>query len=137
MSAKEFNKYIELKSNEPFKWGTNDCIQFTINGLEAQSKPVPEPLRSFVYQSELGALKALRKALSEYEVEDLPSLLDILFERTTILPERGSIVGKRAIKDTTTGYLLGFVDGRHGVFVNKEGLVFLPLDPDNDIYWRI
>lgn len=134
--ANTINDYIELHRDRGFKWGSLDCVNFVGKGVNYVGHTFFEKEGDWEYNDERQAKKCLLKLYRKHDVRDLPSLLDKHYDRLPKFPTEGCIVARPVDHDSTTGYLLGFVSGRHGVYVGEESLLFIPLEPDLEMYWR-
>lgn len=130
------NEYIDLNRDNPFQWKKLDCIHFVCRGVNFMGSTFFEDEDDWQYVDERSAKRCVIKLYKKHGVKDLPSLLDKHYNRLPHYPVEGCIVAKPVDYDSTTGYLLGFVSGRHGVYVGEQGLTFLPSEPDTEIYWR-
>jgi len=54
-------EYVELKRNEPFKWGANDCALFALGALKSVKADFPSVDLTFGYKTKLGAYAWLKK----------------------------------------------------------------------------
>lgn len=133
----DLNDYIELHRYSKFEWGSLDCIRFVCRGVNYTGGTFFDQEENWKYNDESSAKRAVVKFFKKHNVKDLPSLLDKHYERKHKYPSQGCIVARPEPDDSTTGYLLGFVSGRHGVYVGSEGLEFIPLDPELEMYWRV
>jgi len=133
----DLNDYIELHRYSKFEWGSLDCIKFVGKGVNYIGCRFFEEDSDWDYNTESLAKRSAVKLFRKHNVKDLPSLLDKHYERKHKYPSQGCIVARPEPDDSTTGYLLGFVSGRHGVYVGSEGLEFIPLDPELEMYWRV
>lgn len=131
------NDYIELQRHSKFEWGSLDCIRFVCQGVNYIGGTFFDQEENWKYNDESSAKRAVVKFFKKHNVKDLPSLLDKHYERKRKYPSQGCIVARPELNDSTTGYLLGFVSGRHGVYIGNEGLEFIPLDPELEMYWRV
>lgn len=131
------NDYIELHRHSKFEWGSLDCIRFVCQGVNYIGGTFFDQEENWKYNDESSAKRAVVKFFKKHNVKDLPSLLDKYYERKRKYPSQGCIVARPELNDSTTGYLLGFVSGRHGVYIGNEGLEFIPLDPELEMYWRV
>ena len=129
--------YIELHRHSKFKWGSLDCIKFVGKGVNFIGCSFFEEDSDWDYSTEREAKKSAVKLFRKHNVSNVLELLDKHYDRKLKYPSQGCIVARPAPEDTTTGYLVGFVSGRHGVYVGNEGLEFIPLDPELEMYWRV
>lgn len=109
--------YIELKQNQKFKWGKNDCALFAadcvkqITGIDYATEFRDK------YKTEQGA----REALKKYGKGTLLKTIDSKFTRysSALLAQRGDIVYFQKA--------LGVCIGKNCCFYDKHGMVFVPI----------
>jgi hypothetical protein len=135
--AVKFSSYIEDNRHKPFSWGTQDCLHFVNSGVDFQTGNAFEDQSLWDYNTEFGAVKAMLKFFKKHGVKDILEFFDSKYQRVDHLPQRGSIVAVEQKEDTTIGYRLGFVVSYRGAFVGEDGLLFLPLNPKTDFYWKV
>lgn len=133
----EVHEYIDQFRGKAFEWGKYDCCRF-VNGWAKEYANSP-----FFHDEDLSChdeKTALRVYLTECRKRGILSVLqdfDQRYFRCTHVPPSGAIVARRDSGQTSIGYALGLVDGRSVVFLGLGGLVFLPIDPNQDIYWTL
>lgn len=132
-----FSAYIESHRGEKFKWGLTDCIHFVGKGIRAQGVETFDHEDNYFYRNPHWAKKAYVEFLRKHEVRSVEELLDKKYQRVSYIPEDGSVVSRDSVGEGVTRKSLGFVCGRHAVFLGEVGLEFLPLEPETDRYWRI
>jgi hypothetical protein len=131
------HEYIESYRGREFVWGKYDCCRF-VNGWAKIYCGNP-----FFHDEELACddeKTALRVYLAECRKRGIRSVLQDFDKRyfpCDHVPPSGAIVARRDDGQTSIGYALGLVDGRSAVFLGLKGLVFAPLDPLEDMYWRL
>ena len=131
------NEYLDSVRTRSFEWGVLDCVKFVSGALEAQGNFIFDTKSLAPYNDEKSARKAFIEVMRSNKCTSMPQVLDKLLRRCYYVPKHGSVVAKTDMKDTSTGYRLGIVDGRHGVFMGLEGLIFEPLDLETDLYWEV
>jgi len=96
-------EYVELKRNEPFKWGANDCALFALGALKSVKADFPSVDLTFGYKTKLGAYAWLKKQ----GAEDLWDFVDRYFDRVPIeMVQRGDLVA-HITEDRSVGIWLG------------------------------
>lgn len=132
-----FYAYIESHRDQTFKWGLTDCIHFVGKGIRAQGVKTFDHEDNYFYRNEYWAKKSYSEFLHKHGVRSIEELFDKLYQRVNYIPEDGSIVMRKEPNGAVSKRALGFVSGVHAVFLGEQGLVFLPLKPETDKYWRI
>jgi len=128
---------LEDYQHTNFAWGQDDCIHFVGRAVEYQVGETFDDESLWEYTTEQQAKRNLVKFYKKHNVKNIVDLFDRLYTRTHAIPPDGSIVAKATDGQETLGYALGVVSGRHGAFLDWDGLKFLPLDHTTDFYWTI
>jgi len=113
------NTIIESKRNQPFDWGTNNCVGFVAEvqkGITGRTD-FPEALEDV--GSRLNAYRLVRK-----RVKNITQGADQYFESIPItMAQRGDIVEL----ETCDGPAVGICVGSQAVFIGENGIEYLPL----------
>lgn len=109
--------YIELKRDEPFAYGTNDCCMFAAGAAEAITgiDPIPE------FRGQYDSLKTSIKALKEIGAGDLEKTID---GKLPEIPVGWAQRGDVAFFDGSLGVVM---DG-YAWFASDDGLEQVPRD---------
>lgn len=131
------DSYIKEHRQSKFQWGLTDCIHFIGKGIRAQGIEPFDHEDNYSYRNEHWAKKAYAEFLRKHKVRSVEELFDKLYTRVDYIPVEGSIVCRDAPDGTVVRKSFGFVSGRHGVYLDVDGLKFVPLDPEVETYWMI
>lgn len=124
----ELANYIELKRDEPFQWGTCDCVLFTMNWCEIISGKNPAEGAHGKYDSELSAYKYLKKAYGNNPAE----YVDKYFQR---VENSFAQVGDICLCDLDGKDTFG-ICGKNGfVFFKSERVLAKKIE--KKIVWRV
>ncbi len=118
-------EYIEQKRNEPFAWGTHDCLTFISGAVEAmvgEDLFADEIYKYKDYKTGLSAYKRYKKAGKSYQT----TLNRVLTPFEGRLAPRGSVVANIEIGGAAEvlGAALGIVVSDRAVYVGDDGLIF-------------
>ncbi|SEM40432.1 hypothetical protein SAMN05192583_0068 [Sphingomonas gellani] len=112
---------LDRKSEEPFKWGSNDCALFACDAIKAMTGSDPAEAFRGTYNDRAGSAVALREHGAGTLLKTATAWLGQ--SKHPAFAQRGDIV----MKDRNT---LGVCVGLHSWFVGEEhgqnGLVALP-----------
>ncbi len=112
---------IDRKSEEPFRWGSNDCALFACDAIKAMTGTDPAEAFRGTYSDRAGSAEALRTHGAGTLLRTATAWLGS--PKHPVFAQRGDIV----MKDRTT---LGVCVGLHSWFVGEEhgqqGLVAIP-----------
>jgi len=123
--ADSLSEYLDRVRDQPFTWGSHDCLHFALGAVTAQTG---QPYDIPAYGCPKGALRVHLRV-------GLVKALDNLFCRCAHIPPPGSLV---AVKEKgPIGYRLGVVVSDKAAYVSPNGLVFARLQPDTDLYWTL
>lgn len=130
------HEYLDKHRTCEFKWGERDCFRFVNAWVRSQTG------EAFFHDdlSYSNEREALKVYVSECKKRGVSGFVEILNERCRRcyhVPVSGSIVARPDTNDSSVGFLLGLVEGRSAVFLGLDGIKFIPLDPNQDLYWEI
>lgn len=120
--------YVNVKRNEAFKWGTNDCALFAKGAVEAIKSDAPTKDLVIRYRSQSGAIQWLK----DHDAVDLWYFIDTYFTRIDVRQaQRGDLVG-HITTDKSLGVCL------NGMFAtpSDDGILFASMT-DAVTAWRI
>ena len=117
--------YIEQKRDEPFVWGTHDCLSFVGGAIEAMTGEnlLADEIYTYKdYKTGLSAYKRYKKAGKSYQT----TLNRVLTPFEGRLAPRGSVVANIEIGGAAEvlGAALGIVVSDRAVYVGDDGLIF-------------
>lgn len=117
---------ITAARDRPFAWGEHDCVLFTASAVEAMTDVDHAAAWRGEYNSEMGALRVLRKCGFATTAEAAISIFGEAI--ALLLAQRGDVMLWRGA--------LGICTGTHAAFMTPEGLDFWPI-ADCDAAWRV
>ena len=127
-TQERLNTYLKSVRHEPFKWGHHDCLTFTNNAFKAMyGKGWGDDLLGRYTDANGVALRrdALRREYGRTRFEDV---VDERLTRIDYVPPRGALVTTKHSQRWSIGVAMGISVGTSGVFLSKQGLLYLPIE---------
>lgn len=126
--------YIDLKRDEAFAWGVNDCCLFGANWIQLCTGLDPAATLRGTYDSALSGVRVLEKhggLIGTIQTHMEPLGFKAIGQG---FASRGDIV----VRDCGNGDTMGIVLGDTSAFVSKSGLIFGKLNDDAEMrFWKI
>lgn len=126
-SERSLTDYIKGCEAKSFVWGSHDCLTFTNGAYRAMygSGWADDWLGRYMIDGRPMRRDELRKEFGWSTIEDA---IDAKLSRAGKYPPRGALVTTKHAQRWVTGVALGICVGHRGVFLSKEGVIYLPLD---------
>jgi hypothetical protein len=122
--------YIRAVRDVPFAWGEHDCLTFTNNAYRAMYGAgwADDWLGRYMIDGSPMRRRALMAELSaECGVPSLEAAIDSKMTRVPH-PPRGALVTTKHAQRWITGVAMGICIGTRGVFLGKEGVIYMPVE---------
>lgn len=118
--------YIRAAKGASFAWGVNDCLTFTNGAYTAMHGFgwADDWLGRYMVDGRPMRRDELKR---EFKWSTLEEAIDDRMDRTQF-PPRGALVTTKHSQRWVTGVAMGICLGTRCVFLNKQGLVYLPLN---------
>lgn len=118
--------YIRDAERTKFAWGSHDCLTFTNGAYTAMYGAgwADDWLGRYMVDDRPMRRDELRK---EFGWSTLEAAIDERMQRTAF-PPRGALLTTKHSQRWVTGAALGVCVGTRGVFLGKQGVVYLPLN---------
>ena len=125
-SNERLTSYIKAVSDTPFVWGEHDCLTFTNGAYRAMygSGWADDWLGRYMID---GRPMRRRELISEFGWSNMDAAIDTKLMRA-LSPPRGALVTTKHAQRWVTGVALGICVGTRGVFLGKEGVIYMPLE---------
>lgn len=126
MGSRELNKFLRDARHKPFEWVEWDCFTFTNEAWRAMNGHGWADEWIGRYSKDKLKRKELRK---EFGFRTLPDAIDSKLDRCEALPPpKGALLITPKAQRWVTGYAMGICIGTYGVFLGREGLIYLPIE---------
>ena len=127
------NAYIKAMSDKPFVWGQHDCLTFTNDAFKAMHGDgwADDWLGRYMEGSRVFRR---REMVKEFGYSDFYRAVDDKLDRIEHVPPLGALVTTKKARKWVTGAAMGICTGSKGAFLDKVGVIYLPLD-DIDGAW--
>jgi hypothetical protein len=121
------NDYLKAMQNTPFQWGVHDCLTFTNNAFHAMYGEgwADDWLGRYMVD---GRPMRRTELIKEFKHSSFYHAVDEKLHRINHVPPLGALVVTRQAQRWVTGVAMGICTGTKGVFLSKEGVLYLPLD---------
>ena len=118
--------YIKAVEDAPFVWGEHDCLTFTNSAYRAMHGVgwADDWLGRYMID---GRLMRRRELKSEFGWSNMDAAIDSKMTRA-LHPPRGAMVTTKHAQRWWTGVALGICIGTRGVFLGKQGVIYMPLE---------
>lgn len=131
------NAYLKAKKGEPFVWGGHDCLTFTNGAWRAMYGHgwADEWVGRYMTDGQVIRRSELVKELHRlHGASTLESAIDTRWKRVDGIPPLGALVTTKKARKWITGVAMGICTGSKCAFLDKVGVIYLPLD-DIDGAW--
>ena len=125
--------YLKAVSATPFAWGGHDCLTFTNDAYKAMYGDgwADDWLGRYMD----GSRGLRRKELKlEFGYSDFSKAVDDKLKRIDHVPPLGALVTTTKARKWITGVAMGICAGSKCAFLDKVGVIYLPMD-DIDSAW--
>lgn len=127
------NQYLRSVKNCPFEWGQHDCLTFTNDAFAAMYGAGWADDWLGRYMDGNRVLRANELRL-EFKYSDFYMAVDARLDRVHHVPPLGALVTTKKARKWVTGVAMGICTGTKAAFLDKVGVIYLPLD-DIDAAW--
>jgi len=127
------NAYLRAMRGKPFSWGQHDCLTFTNDAFRAMYGKgwADDWLDRYMVD---GRPMRRDELVKEFRHSDFNKAVDSRLERASGIPPLGALVTTKKARKWVTGVAMGICTGSRGAFLDKVGVIYLPLD-DIDEAW--
>jgi len=118
--------YIRDAESASFVWGEHDCLTFTNGAYRAMYGVgwADEWLGRYMID---GRPMRRRELVAEFGWSNIDAAIDDKLTRVSH-PPRGALVTTKQAQRWVTGVALGICIGSRGVFLGKEGVIYMPTE---------
>lgn len=130
------NEYLKSVSEETFVWGQHDCLTFTNDAYRAMYGEgwAEDWLGRYMDDTRVLRRGELKK---EFGYSNFDKAVDGKLHRLEHIPPLGALVTTKKARKWVTGVAMGICTGSKAVFLDKVGLVYLPLDDVEKAWVRL
>lgn len=132
----QLNAYLKRVRHTPFEWGVHDCLTFTNNAFHAMYGEgwADDWLGRYMVD---GKTLRRRELMLEFGYSDVNKAIDDRLKRIDYVPPLGALITTKQAQRWITGVAFGICNGSKGVFLSKEGVLYLPLDAIEQAWIRV
>jgi hypothetical protein len=127
------NAYLKAVKSKPFVWGQHDCLTFTNDAFTAMYGEgwADDWLSRYMVND-----RPMRRneLMREFRCSDFGKAVDKRLQRVDCVPPLGALVTTKKARKWVTGVAIGICTGSKCAFLDKVGVIYLPLD-DIDGAW--
>ena len=118
--------YIRDAEDASFVWGEHDCLTFTNGAYRAMYGVgwADDWLSRYMID---GRPMRRRELITEFGWSNIDAAIDTKLTRVSH-PPRGALVTTKHAQRWVTGVALGICIGSRGVFLGKEGVIYMPTE---------
>ena len=127
------NNYLKSVSSKPFAWGVHDCLTFTNDAFREMHGEGWADDWLGRYMDGKRVLNK-RELKAEFRQSVFERAVDLKLQRVHHVPPLGALVTTKRARRWVTGVALGICTGTKAVFLDKVGVLYLPLH-DIDSGW--
>ena len=127
------NNYLSSVCRKPFAWGVHDCLTFTNDAFREMHGEgwADDWLGRYMDGNRVLKRQELK---AEFGHSTFERAVDLRLRRVHHVPPLGSLVTTKRARRWVTGVALGICTGTKAVFLDKVGVIYLPLT-DIDAGW--
>jgi len=127
------NAYLKANKAKPFAWGNHDCLTFTNCAYRAMYGEgwADDWLGRYIDGTRLLKVSELQ---AEFGYTLFYDAVDDRLQRVKHVPPLGALLTTKKARRWAIGAAMGICVGTKGAFLNKSGVLYLPLD-DIDAAW--
>ena len=132
-TRERLNAHLKAVSEATFAWGSHDCLTFTNDAYRAMYGVgwADEWLGRYMDGKRVLRRKEL---VREFGYSDFSKAVDDKLRRIDHVPPLGALVTTTKARKWVTGVAMGVCTGTKAAFLDKVGVIYLPLD-DIDGAW--
>lgn len=121
------NVYISTVSRSEFVWGKHDCLTFTNDAFHAMYGVgwADDWLGRYMDGNRVLGRGELKR---EFKCGDFNMAVDKKLKRVEHVPPLGALVTTKRARKWVTGVAMGICTGTKAAFLDKVGVIYLPLD---------
>ncbi len=129
----QLNAYLVSVSGKPFSWGSHDCLTFTNDAFRKMygSGWADDWLGRYMNGGKVLGRSELKR---EFKHSNFYRAVDDRLQRVDHVPPLGALVTTTKARKWVTGVAMGICTGTKCAFLDKVGVIYLPLD-DIDAAW--
>jgi hypothetical protein len=134
MNARDqLNAYLMAAKSKPFVWGSHDCLTFTNDAFHKMHGAgwADDWLGRYMNGAKVLGPRELKQ---EFKYPDFYKAVDDRLQRVDHVPPLGALVTTTKARKWVTGVAMGICTGTKCAFLDKVGVIYLPLD-DIDAAW--
>ena len=134
MGARErLNGYLRAMNGKSFAWGHHDCLTFTNDAFKAMHG---DGWANDWVGRYMDGSRVLRREelIREFNHNNFDKAVDEKLKRISHVPPLGALVTTKKARKWVTGVAMGICTGSKCAFLDKVGVIYLPLD-DIDGAW--
>ena len=119
--------YLKAVSAAPFAWGRHDCLTFTNDAYRAMYGMgwADDWLGRYMDGNRVLRRKELKL---EFGYSDFSKAVDDKLKRIDHVPPLGALVTTKKARKWVTGVAMGVCAGSKCAFLDKVGVIYLPMD---------
>ena len=127
------NNYLRSVSASRFAWGVHDCLTFTNDAFREMHGEgwADDWLGRYMDGNRVLNKRELK---AEFRQSVFERAVDLKLRRVHHVPPLGALVTTKRARRWVTGVALGICTGTKAVFLDKVGVIYLPLT-DIDAGW--
>ena len=125
------NAYLKDVKGKPFVWGHNDCLTFTNDAWRSMYGHgwADEWIGNYMQGDKVIGRSELRKELWRlHGANTLEDAIDTRWKRVDGVPPLGALVTTKKARKWITGVAMGVCAGSKCAFLDKVGVIYLPMD---------
>lgn len=122
------NAYLKSVKNSSFAWGQHDCLTFTNGAFVAMHGAgwADDLVGRYLGHNDMPLRRDELKKVFGYRTFE--AAVDDRLERIDYVPPRGALVTTKHSQRWAIGVAMGISVGSNGVFLSKQGLLYLPIE---------
>ena len=123
--------YLRDVSGPPFAWGRHDCLTFTNDAWRSMYGHgwADEWIGNYMQGDNVIGRSELRKKLWRlHGANTLEQAIDTRWQRVGHVPPLGALVTTKKARKWITGVAMGVCTGSKCAFLDKVGVIYLPMD---------
>ena len=126
MGSLELQRYIESVWNEPLVIGKHDCLTFCNSAFKAYHGYgwADDWLDRYMIDDRPMRKNEMRK---EFGFSNIVDAVSTKLKPIKTFPKEGSVVVTNQARRWITGYAFGISNGERAIFLDKVGVIFLPM----------
>jgi hypothetical protein len=135
MGQTSLNDYIRACAARPFEWGVHDCLTFT-NGAHRVLYGkgwADDWIGEYMIDGRPMRRDELRR---KFGFNSVQAAIDLRLTRVQGIPPKGALVTSDHVRRWVTGVALGICVGTRAAFLDKAGVVYLPIDETRERWVR-